>query len=119
MDRCPNEQPGKKLMQKLLRNYFFWKGGLGKIQSNLSKDGSQTDSGTMKKKPTGAAEQGDGIISDALKRKGAYQRGQQPLNKRRRQRGGASGNAGVHLHNNASTVQDGAPVEEASSINRL
>nr|WJN24993.1 single-stranded DNA endonuclease [Sporisorium sorghi] len=90
MDECPPGEPGKKLMQQLLRSYFLWKGGLGKLNGE-QKDGS--GSGESRTAPNAA--QGNlpqaGPINEALKRKAAFQRGQQSsANKRRRQRGGSS-----------------------------
>ncbi|CBQ73585.1 related to RAD1-component of the nucleotide excision repairosome [Sporisorium reilianum SRZ2] len=90
MDECPPGESGKKLMQQLLRSYFLWKGGLGKLNGE-QKDG--TANGDTRTAPNAA--QGNlpqaGPINEALKRKAAFQRGQQSsANKRRRQRGGSS-----------------------------
>lgn len=77
-------------MQQLLRSYFLWKGGLGKLNSE-SKDGhGASDPRSAQNTAPGSAQQG-GPINEALKRKLAYQKGQQSAaNKRRRQRGGSS-----------------------------
>ncbi|SPO26367.1 related to RAD1 - component of the nucleotide excision repairosome [Ustilago trichophora] len=91
MDECPPGEPGKKLMQQLLRSYFLWKGGLGKLDTD-QKDawGNGGESRTTSNAAQVPLAQ-TGPINEALKRKLAYQKGQQSsANKRRRQRGGSS-----------------------------
>ncbi|PWZ00136.1 DNA repair protein [Testicularia cyperi] len=102
MDECPAGSPGHMLMRRLLRSYFFWKGGLGKLGSHLGSDNQKSDSSRTNAGSATAAgntaggrpstDQG-GSLSEALKRKAMFQRGQQSTNKRRRQRGGASSSA--------------------------
>ncbi|SPO26665.1 related to RAD1 - component of the nucleotide excision repairosome [Ustilago trichophora] len=92
MDECPPGEPGKKLMQQLLRSYFLWKGGLGKLNTD-QKDasGNGGESRTAQNTAQGSSSAQTGPINEALKRKLAYQKGQQSsANKRRRQRGGSS-----------------------------
>lgn len=85
MDECPPGEPGQKLMQQLLRTYFMWKGGLGKLNADTRNGESRSGSNTAQDSPQ------SGPINEALKRKMAYQKGQQSAaNKRRRQRGGSS-----------------------------
>ncbi|GAC95200.1 single-stranded DNA endonuclease [Pseudozyma hubeiensis SY62] len=90
MDECPPGQPGKKLMQQLLKSYFLWKGGLGKINAEQKEGQESGDTRTTSNAAQGSLPQA-GPINEALKRKLAYQKGQQAYaNKRRRQRGGSS-----------------------------
>ena len=90
MDECPSGEPGRKLMRQLLHSYFLWKRDLGKLNSNQNEGqpGREPHLG-----PNAAHESSahGGNVSEALKRKVAYQKGQQShANKRRRQRGGSS-----------------------------
>ena len=90
MDECPPGEPGKKLMQQLLKSYFLWKGGLGKINAEQKEGQGSGDTRTTSNAAQGSLPQ-VGPINEALKRKLAYQKGQQAsANKRRRQRGGSS-----------------------------
>ncbi|KAJ1579870.1 hypothetical protein NDA12_007357 [Ustilago hordei] len=90
MDECPPGQPGKKLMHQLLRSYFFWKGGLGKLNADQREGQGNQQPGLSTNAAQGSSPQ-SGPINEALKRKLAYQKGQQSAaNKRRRQRGGSS-----------------------------
>jgi DNA excision repair protein ERCC-4 len=92
MDECPPGEPGQKLLRQLLRSYFLWKGGLGKLSSDQG--ASNQPGGDSRNAHSSAAQRAtasDGSINEALKRKLAYQKGQQSnANKRRRQRGGSS-----------------------------
>ncbi|KAJ9479649.1 DNA repair protein RAD1 [Pseudozyma hubeiensis] len=90
MDECPPGEPGRKLMQQLLKSYFLWKGGLGKINAEQKEGQGSGDTRTTSNAAQGSLPQA-GPINEALKRKLAYQKGQQAsANKRRRQRGGSS-----------------------------
>nr|CDI54021.1 related to RAD1-component of the nucleotide excision repairosome [Melanopsichium pennsylvanicum 4] len=90
MDECPSGSPGTKLMQQLLRSYFLWKGGLGKLNSE-QKEGQGNPDPRAASKESEVAPSKTGPINEALKRKLAYEKGQQSsANKRRRQRGGSS-----------------------------
>nr|WJN24994.1 single-stranded DNA endonuclease [Tranzscheliella williamsii] len=90
MDECPPEQPGQRLMQRLLQSYFFWKGGLGKLSSQWGAGPLPPDVSSASSTAKPGSEQ-QGPVSEALKRKAIYQqRGQQAALKRRRQRGAAS-----------------------------
>nr|WJN24991.1 single-stranded DNA endonuclease [Pseudozyma thailandica] len=90
MDECPKGEPGQRLMKQLLRSYFMWKGGLGKLNAEQGSGKQQTE---LRENPNTASGMSShpGPINEALKRKQAYQKGQQAYaNKRRRQRGGSS-----------------------------
>lgn len=83
--------PGRKLMEKQLRNYFLWKGGLGNMNSNLRttadvapQPGTSKTNGDASRGAQGQYE------SEGLKRKEVWERGRAPPNKRRRQRGGST-----------------------------
>ncbi|PWN88390.1 DNA repair protein [Acaromyces ingoldii] len=83
--------PGRKLMEKQLRNYFLWKGGLGNMNSNLRttadvapQPGTSNTNGDASRGAQGQYE------SEGLKRKEVWERGRAPPNKRRRQRGGST-----------------------------
>ncbi|KAJ1023856.1 hypothetical protein NDA13_004690 [Ustilago tritici] len=90
MDECPPGQPGKKLMHQLLRSYFLWKGSLGKLNADQREGQGNQQPGSSTNAAQGSSPQ-SGPINEALKRKLAYQKGQQSAaNKRRRQRGGSS-----------------------------
>ena len=94
MDECPPGAPGKKLMHQLLRSYFFWKGGLGKLHGEQRDRAGNGDSRTGANAGQYPLPQA-GTINEALKRKAAFQRGQQSSAiKRRRQRGGSSAPSG-------------------------
>nr|WJN24989.1 single-stranded DNA endonuclease [Pseudozyma flocculosa] len=94
MDECPPGAPGKKLMQQLLRSYFLWKGGLGKLNGDQKEGTGSGESRTAASAAQSPLPQ-TGPVNEALKRKAAFQRGQQSsANKRRRQRGGSSAQSG-------------------------
>ncbi|KAN0059816.1 DNA repair protein RAD16 [Thecaphora frezii] len=111
MHLCPENSPGKLLMRKLLRNYFFWKGGLGKLNANLKNDGqaSTPASSTDRAERPG---QGEGTTSEALKRKAAFQRSWQPQYKRRRQRGGGTSASSSRFANVAAPTGGASALEE-------
>lgn len=105
MDECPAGQPGKKLMQQLLRSYFLWKGGLGKLSAEQREGQGNPQPGLASSGAQGSSPQ-SGPINEALKRKLAYQKGQQSAaNKRRRQRGGSSAQ---HAASRFSSATDAA-----------
>ncbi|KAK0520363.1 DNA repair protein RAD16, partial [Tilletia horrida] len=93
--------PGRKMMLRLFRNYFLWKGGLGRLNSNAKAAGGGQQGGNSNSHAGGGSGGAGGSgaqdnRSDAMKRKDAAgnQRGGQPAAKRRRQRGGAAAGAG-------------------------
>lgn len=118
MDECPEDSPGKHLMQRLLRSYFLWKGGLGKLNNTGSQTTGPEASGSNSAATT--ASTGDtGAVNEALKRKAMAQRGPNAAVKRRRQRGGASGSAGGRF-NKATDANGVASFEaEAAQVSKL
>lgn len=117
MDECPEDSPGKNLMQRLLRSYFLWKGGLGKLNNTSSQTPRSETSGQANAGGSNAAD--TGAVNEALKRKAMAQRGPNAAAKRRRQRGGASGSAGGRF-NKATDATGVASFEaEAAQVSKL
>ncbi|CAO1633576.1 unnamed protein product [Parajaminaea phylloscopi] len=78
--------PGRKLMQRSLRNHFRWKVSMGRMTTNLKTGGAPT--ATTATTPASEDPSKQPYESEALKRKVPWERGQAPPTKRRRQRGG-------------------------------
>ncbi|KAK4055410.1 DNA repair protein RAD16 [Microbotryomycetes sp. JL221] len=116
-DQDSNQTPGHQMMISKVKDYFFWKGRMGKMQRNLKKKSStlenkvgsggnvagssgsgSTGSSSMSVNNNNGSTQKYGTESAALKRKQEWQRGQAPSTKRRRVRGGG----------NVNVVGDGA-----------
>ncbi|CAD6905668.1 unnamed protein product [Tilletia controversa] len=103
-----NFTPGKKMMLRLFKNYFHWKGGLGRMSSNVKgtlpavaqqsvgNGAGGGGSGGSSVSTTAAAAGASSTVdrrSEAMRRKDAAQRGGGGgghTAKRRRQRGGAA-----------------------------
>ncbi|EST05062.1 ERCC4 domain protein [Kalmanozyma brasiliensis GHG001] len=117
MDECPPGEPGKKLMQQLLRSYFFWKAGLGKLNAEQKNGQSNGDSRTGSNAAQTSLPQA-GPINEALKRKLAHRNGQQAaINKRRRQRGGSSAQSASGRFSSATDAAGQANfVSEAAQV---
>ncbi|KAG0150955.1 hypothetical protein CROQUDRAFT_37582 [Cronartium quercuum f. sp. fusiforme G11] len=82
----------RPMMRRRLRDYFFWKGNLGKMTRNLNQKQKLGAQGPALAGGAAQAKTGqDKNISAALKRKAEYRKGGVPLNKRRRVRGGGTG----------------------------
>lgn len=120
MDECPPGAPGKKLMQQLLQSYFFWKGGLGKLNGEQKDGAGNGDTRTAANVGPNPLPQA-GPINEALKRKAAFQRGQQSsANKRRRQRGGSSAPSGSGRFSSATDAAGQASFQaEAAQVSDL
>ncbi|GES78268.1 DNA repair protein [Rhizophagus clarus] len=71
---------GSIMLERLLKNYFKWKSGMSKVSKNLF-------NGNDKEK---CKEVNSNNGKDEQLKRGTFQRGQQPPNKRRRVRGGSS-----------------------------
>lgn len=83
----------RSMMRRRLKNYFYWKGSLGKMARNLTKKPNvPTVPVSAQQGKTGR--DGGYQISAALKRKADYRTGTGALNKRRRVRGGGAGAGG-------------------------
>nr|WJN24990.1 single-stranded DNA endonuclease [Pseudozyma pruni] len=117
MDECPPGEPGKKLMQQLLRSYFFWKAGLGKLNAEQKNGQGNVDPRTASNPAQTSLPQG-GPINEALKRKLAHRNGQQAsINKRRRQRGGSSAQSASGRFTSATDAAGQASFEsEAAQV---
>ncbi|KAE8209476.1 hypothetical protein CF327_g6551 [Tilletia walkeri] len=99
-----NFTPGKKMMLRLFKNYFHWKGGLGRMSSNVKgsfpavgqQGGTNGTTGSPSRGSAANSSAGGSSAvdrrSEAMKRKDAsfQQRGGHHAAKRRRQRGGAA-----------------------------
>lgn len=120
MDECPPGQPGKKLMHQLLRSYFLWKGGLGKLNADQREGQGNQQPGSSTNAAQGSSPQ-SGPINEALKRKLAYQKGQQSAaNKRRRQRGGSSAQHAAGRFSSATDAAGQASLQaEAAHVSDL
>jgi len=118
MDECPPGEPGQKLMQQLLRSYFLWKGGLGKLNADARPDQRSGESASNLAQD---AQVHAGPINEALKRKLAYQKGQQSAaNKRRRQRGGSSAQHAAGRFSSATDAAGQASFQaEAAHVSNL
>lgn len=113
---------GQKMMRRRLRDYFWWKGSLGKMARNLrSGPGSRS---TMPETSAGGgifAKQGkvdDNYESPALKRKAEYRRGMPPSKKRRRVRGGSTAALGGVIENPSSTNDVKAKGGDSSGLEK-
>ena len=120
MDECPPGEPGQKLMQQLLRSYFLWKGGLGKLNPEQREGQGNADPRAGSSAAQGVSVQG-GPLNEALKRKLAYQKGQQSYaNKRRRQRGGSSAQNAAGRFSSATDAAGQASFQaEAAQVSDL
>lgn len=101
MDDWPDATPGRRMMERMLRNYFFWKGGLGQMNANLNHGSGATGSNGAQPGSAGEGRSrfgGNSEDSEALKRKAVYNRGQVPPGKRRRIRGGSFAASLVNRH---------------------
>ena len=120
MDECPQGEPGKRLMHQLLRSYFLWKGGLGKLNSDPKEGQGNGEARAASNAAQGSAPHG-GPVNEALKRKLAYQKGQQShANKRRRQRGGSSAQHAAGRFSSATDAAGQASFQaEAAQVSDL
>ena len=120
MDECPKGEPGRKLMQRLLGSYFTWKAGLGKLNSEQGSEPPHPESREGPSVTAGSAPH-PGPINEALKRKQAYQKGQQSsANKRRRQRGGSSAHHAAGRFSSATDAAGQATFQaEAAQVSEL
>lgn len=93
-DRFSKSAGGRDLLLARASEYFLWKASIGTVNKNLQ-TASKTNIRDLGRAPPqmGATTAANGAVveyeSAALKRKSAYKHGQ-PINKRRRVRGGAS-----------------------------
>lgn len=86
MTPMPSGSAGKKMMERLLRSYFWWKGGLGTMSRNLRGNKSKwSDKGSKK----GGNAPGPVYGRDGASSGTAGGRGGAPSYKRRRIRGGS------------------------------
>ncbi|KAK0543291.1 DNA repair protein RAD16 [Tilletia horrida] len=126
--------PGRRMMLRLFKNYFHWKGGLGRLNSNVSAaasaqpsngsggstatgNGSGPNGGSTTASSSGSSDR----RSEAMKRKDS--RNDRCAAKRRRQRGGAAaGAAGATVRKGkdvVSLIADNEHNDEADRIDRL
>lgn len=111
-----DESPGKQMLQRMLKNYFFWKKGLGGM-STVKPQQVGGDAGASNGQEQANKEKpADGQMSEALKRKDVY-RGMQPPGKRRRMRVGAA--AGGSTSRGAPANQGDGLRQEAEDIAAL
>lgn len=112
-----SNSPGRALMEKYLRNYFFWKGGLGQTSSNLSNSKSNSSStfiqenGVPQANPNSRAAL---LESEALKRKAAFTKASGQ--KRRRQRGGAGAGGPGRAGKETGPVEAEKEAEDVASL---
>lgn len=103
-------RPGRRLMERQLKEYFQWKYNLGTMSSNL-RNPLFASTAPQQQQSNG---RNSNYESEALKRKEIWEGGRAPAHKRRRQRGGAvlggassrrnTGNAPENLEAEASDV---------------
>lgn len=107
-------------MQKLLRSYFLWKGGLGKLNAERKDGQGSGESRALQNAVDGSLPKA-GPINEALKRKAAYERGQQTsAMKRRRQRGGSSAQSASGRFNSATNAAGQASFQaEAAQVSKF
>jgi DNA excision repair protein ERCC-4 len=105
--------PGKQMLQRMLKNYFYWKKGLGGMSAVKPQPAAGDAGATNGQEQVNKDKPAEGQMSEALKRKD-IQRGTGPPGKRRRMRGGstargsgsrgASGNQGDGLRQEAEDI---------------
>jgi DNA excision repair protein ERCC-4 len=120
---------GRDLLLARASEYFLWKGSIGKMTRNIRSAGSTANNVNYRKDPNQPIDYGavlanankpGGLASDkvpyesaALKRKSAYKHGQ-PINKRRRTRGG--GAAGYNFEGRAANSKEKKPAGLSANI---
>lgn len=104
-------------MQRLLRSYFRWKGGLGKLNTAPPQNSHPEANGQDSSGGSNATDAG--AINEALKRKAMAQRGPNAAAKRRRQRGGASSSVGGRFNKAADAAGVASFEAEAVQVSKL
>lgn len=119
-----DSNPGRKLMERYLRNYFFWKSGLGQTSANIFNSRNGNDALHSYSAKNSASTSGNvmnstggrvGVENEALKRKAEFNksRGSQ---KRRRQRGGAGAGGPGRAGKDAGPAEAEKEAEEVADL---